>query len=69
MLIRVFLVMLATATLSGQAVGQEKFSGFLHGGLQFGPAEEESDTIDVSAKLIQLDAQTVELQVTVTPTP
>ena len=66
MLFRLVLVLVTTVSLTGLAVGQDDFVDILGGRFGFGPAE-ESDTVDVSAKLVQRDAHTVELQVTVTP--
>ncbi len=66
MLFRLLLILLTTASFTGLVVGQEKLLDNLNGGLLFGP-EDETDTVDVSAKLVQQDAHTVELQVTVTP--
>ena len=67
MLFRLFLVLLATAPLTEFASAQDSLADPFNSGSLFGPATEPAGTVDVSAKLIQLDALTVELQVTVTP--
>jgi thiol:disulfide interchange protein DsbD len=69
MVLRLFLVLLISSLPAGLAAGQENFSDFLNGKLQFEPVEEKARTVNVSAKLTQLDAHTVELHVTVTPPP
>jgi thiol:disulfide interchange protein len=67
MLFRLFLVLLTTVHLTGFASAQDSLADPFNSGTLFGPATEPAGTVDVSAKLIQLDALTVELQVTVTP--
>ena len=67
MLFRLFLLLLATVPLTGFASAEDSLADLLNRDSLFGPAAEQAGTVDVSAKLIQLDALTVELQVTVTP--
>lgn len=67
MLFRLFLFLLTTVTLTGFASAEDSLADLLNRDSLFGPAAEQEGSVDVSAKLTQLDALTVELQVTVTP--
>lgn len=69
MLIRFLPVLMTLLCLPALSSAQEKFPLQLNGGYSFGPAQERAGdpTPDVSARLVQLDALTVELQVKVTP--
>lgn len=69
MLIRFLPVLVTLVILPAVSSAQEKFPLLQNGGFSFGPAQEgpEAARPDVSAKLVQLDAVTVELQVTVAP--
>jgi len=67
MLFRCLLIVLAFHITSGLVTGQDEFSRLLAPDTEFSPQFEESQTIDVDTNLMQIDAQTVELQVTVTP--
>ncbi|MCH2210390.1 MAG: hypothetical protein MK110_03750 [Fuerstiella sp.] len=66
MLFRLTLVLFTTVFVSGSAFGQIDIDGSLSSGSLFGTVQ-QVNSIDLSAQLIQLDARTVELQVTATP--
>ncbi len=68
-MLRVFFIVMSLAGISATTTAQDKFPDLNKGAFGFSPALELSDspTADVAAQLVQLDAQTVELQVTVTP--
>ncbi len=67
MLFRCLLILLAFTFTTELATAQDAFSKLLGPATEFGPQFEDSQTVDVSANLLQIDGQTVELQVTVTP--
>lgn len=67
MLFRCLLILITFHWAISLTTAQDDFSRLLVPNTQSGPDFEDSHTVDVAARLVQIDAQTVELQVTATP--